>query len=525
MMTTMTIQDKKRLKNKYWRINHLYKIRNKAGRLIQFKLNEAQNDYYHKAHTRNLVLKSRQLGFTTLEAIDSLDDVLWNRNFNALMLSYDKESALEIFDDKVSLAWENYPEEFKSLYTVDTDRTNKLKFGFGDKQFSSLLVRTRARSGTFNRIHTSEFAKVCKESLEKAKEFITGTIPAVPYNGRLDIESTAEGETGAFHDMFWEAWNRGDPENNLQFKAHFYNWTWDKEEISNIKIPIPFYQMDSGNVFKEYKEKHKLSDLEITYYYQKWQSLNKDWKLLHQEYPTTPEEAFITSGYKLFDQDKVDILKKDIHSGETFGGWTFYDNYKPNHYYVAGFDVAEGVGQDSSTGVILDLSENKVSVVAVFSDNTIAPDLFAYEIKNGCTKFGNCLAGVERNNHGHAVLSILKNIYENIYKEEVFDKENDEQKEKLGWHTTGATKPKMLYDLATAINDNQLIVPDKRIITELRTYDKEDISQVRFNEDQSRHWDLVIALAISWQMRGKLNLLRDFSILTSQSSSNIYSPI
>lgn len=44
--------------------------------------------------------------------------------------------------------------------------------------------------------------------------------------------------------------------------------------------------------FQDYQIIHRLTDLQITYYYHKWLSLNKDWNALRREYPTTPEEAF-----------------------------------------------------------------------------------------------------------------------------------------------------------------------------------------------------------------------------------------
>lgn len=56
-----------------------------------------------------------------------------------------------------------------------------------------MTVSNSGRSGTHNRVHVSEFAKLCAKYPAKADEIITGTIPSVPANGRMDIESTAEG--------------------------------------------------------------------------------------------------------------------------------------------------------------------------------------------------------------------------------------------------------------------------------------------------------------------------------------------
>src|SRR3990167_8027188 len=89
------------LGNKDWRMGRLYDITDIDGRKLVFQRNPAQLDFVRNRANRNIILKSRRLGFTTDEAIDSLDDALWTLNFHALMLSYDIPSQIEIFDKKV----------------------------------------------------------------------------------------------------------------------------------------------------------------------------------------------------------------------------------------------------------------------------------------------------------------------------------------------------------------------------------------------------------------------------------------
>lgn len=276
----------KRLLDKDWRLANLYKIRNKKKELVKLKLNKAQKHFRDNKWDRNIILKSRQLGFTTYEAIDSLDDVLFTRNTECLLIAQNLDTGRAIFDKKIEFAWQNMPEMLKDLYNVDTNSAQKLKFEFGDGSFSSIAVDTSGRSGTYNRVHITEFADICKKYPQKVKDIIEGTIPAVPTNGRVDIESTSQGTSGEFYEMYMQAKDRGEPKYSVEYKAHFYNWTWDEE----IDLLIP--ENNLPNEFKEYQTLHKLSDKEITYYYQKYLSLNKDWNSLHKEYPTTPEEAF-----------------------------------------------------------------------------------------------------------------------------------------------------------------------------------------------------------------------------------------
>lgn len=303
-----------RLKDKNWRINNLYKIRNKEGKLVKFVRNRAQKHYAENKWFRNLVLKSRQLGFTTDETIDSLDDVLFTPNMDALMIAHNLEAGESLFTKKIGFAWEKLPVELRQLYSVDSKTSKTLKFGFGEKGFSSIAVDTSGRSGTYQRVHITELADIAKKYPKKIPDIMEGTIPAIPSTGRLDIESTSQGASGEFYDMFIDAWERGEPTINQQYKAHFYNWTWDDEEMAKI-TPLPFSEMQEGEKFEEYARKHRLTDIQITYYYQKWLSLNRKWNALKREYPTTPQEAFSAVSEGTFYGETIGIMEENGQIG------------------------------------------------------------------------------------------------------------------------------------------------------------------------------------------------------------------
>ncbi|MEK7578872.1 MAG: hypothetical protein AAB456_04165 [Patescibacteria group bacterium] len=491
---------KNRLGDKDWRINHQYVIKSKNKELIQFKRNKTQEHFNKNKHSRNIILKSRQLGFSTFEAIDMLDDVLFTPNFDGLMIGQDLETAKDIFSNKIDLAWRNF--DLKELYEVNTDTARQLKFGFGDGSFSSIVVDSSGRSGTFHRVHITEFAKVCKDYPDKAREIIEGTLPAVPMDGRIDIESTAAGSEGAFYDIFWEAWERGEPKQPTHYKAHFYNWRWDKEEIEKITdYQYQEFKTDPDFIyFKEYQNEFNkdkkglalMSNHELTYYYLKWLSLKKDWHSLKKEYPTTPFEAFATAGNKLFDEDYLSKLKI-IPPIKQENEWSYWEEPKLGHQYCWGSDVGEGIGKAHSTIVFWDLSTLKPKVVAIFKNNKIAPDLLAHEIKNGATKYNYAFGAVERNNHGHTTIGKLREIYPEklLYQDE---------KERFGWQTDLVSKPKMMYDLNTAVNNELVDILSQTIISEMRRYDKEDL-RIRIHDDETEHYDLLIAAAIGFQMK------------------------
>jgi len=429
-----------------------------------------------------------------------LDDTLFSKNFSGLIINYERGEAINIFKEKIQFAWMNFPDELKSLYRLDSEQAGRLTFDFGDKTTSSIAVAVSGRGGSNNRIHLTELGKMAKKYPSDAQEFISGTIPSVPLSGRIDIESTAEGQTGLFYKMFWDAWNRKTEPQTTEFKAHFYNWTWDDEEISKVRVNIPVDEMEQSKVFKSYQKKHELTDQQITFYYLKWLSSEKDWNTMHQEYPTTPDEAFVGSGHHMFDSNQLDEMMKRVKTGRVEEDWIFYEPQIEGHRYALGVDVAEGVGQDSSTIVVVDFTEKKPTVVAEFESKKIAPDILAYEVKRGATKYNDAIVAVERNNHGHTTIATLKGIYPNLYTEVREDKVSDTVTEKLGWLTTGASKPKMLYELKEALNQGNLEIPSRYIIEELRSYDKEDLSVTKFKPDQTRHWDRLMALAIAFQM-------------------------
>lgn len=490
------------LLDKTFRLSHLYKILDKNQNLVTFEMNRAQRIFHETKTPRSIVLKSRQLGFTTYEAIDSLDDTLFEQNTQALMLSYDEKSMLSIFDNKINLAWANLPEELQALYSLDSDRANRLKFNWGDKSFSSIEVRTKGRSGTYSRLHISEFAKICKDSPAAAREIIGGTLPSVPASGRVTIESTPEDANGYFYDMFMDAWLRGEPKTPVDYKAFFFNWTYDDAELEQL---IPLEDVDIPKKFVEYKNKHKLSQREITYYYYKWLSLAKDDRELKRQYPTTVEEAFEYAGDKLFDTEK--LLSMSLREPkDSYGGWKYYTDYRPGHRYGLGADPSGGGGNDNATIAVIDFDASdstgykRPEVVATYANDRITPDLFAYEIKNGGTRYGNCIAAVESNNHGHATLAILKGIYYNLYKEIKKDKSIDVKTDNLGWNTNKATKPKMIFDLNTAVNETILNVPDSDTVREMQGYPRDDLDNY-IKDDGNKHFDRVICLAIAWQMK------------------------
>src|SRR5581483_2600523 len=108
LMTDERMQVLSVLADQRWRLSHLYRIKDKEGKDVQFQPNWAQ-DLLLRPHYLNIILKARQLGITTFHALLFLDTCLFNHNVNAAIVADSKPVAREIFIDKVKFAYDNLP--------------------------------------------------------------------------------------------------------------------------------------------------------------------------------------------------------------------------------------------------------------------------------------------------------------------------------------------------------------------------------------------------------------------------------
>ena len=490
----------KRLFNKEWRMQNLYVIRDKEANLVRFRPNKMQQQFEKDRHTRNIILKSRQLGMTTKALIDSLDTTLFGRNTDAIVVFQDQNVSRKKFREVVMLAFNMIPADLRGqLWKVVNDKAEQLTVDFGSGETSTIITAISGRGSTPNRVHISEYAKICAEAPEKADEIRKGLIAAIPMTGRVDIESTAEGVAGDFHDTFWDAWERGEPKNPLQFKAHFYNWQYDTVQIAKTPlIDIPF---EYEALFRAYQKDHKLTDKELAWYFMMWENVaGKDWSTMKEQYPTTPEEAFEVAGDKYFEKSSVDKLKAmtDDYIGDD--GWKIFEPPDKKGVYAIGADVAEGVGRDASAAVVLRFDSKATKVVATYANEHIEPGDYATVLENMGNKYNGALIAVERNNHGHSVIQRLKDDYWNLYKEERFDKQTNQRTDRIGWLTTMKTKIDMLNTMRSALLEGELEVPSKELQYELRMFPREYASKKSTDKTITKHFDMLIALCICYKM-------------------------
>lgn len=302
-----------------WRLfsGCLYKIMIKGDdgeieAVIPFKPNRAQKRFVTRLWHRNIILKARQLGFTTLVSILWLDHALFNANQRCGIIAQDRDAAKIIFRDKVKFAYQNLPQEVRDRFPLEADNADELLFAHNN---SSVRVATSMRSGTIHRLHISEFGKICAKYPEKAAEVITGSIPSVPTNGVLVIESTAEGREGEFYELVQRAEGMDASKSALtpkDYRFHFYAW-WQE----------PKYRLPSNTVTIT-DEEHGYFDLiqgvmgckidpdqRAWYIATKAADFSGAEERMWQEYPSTPEEAFqISTEGNYYAKDMIALRKR-----------------------------------------------------------------------------------------------------------------------------------------------------------------------------------------------------------------------
>lgn len=278
-------------KSQDWRIRHLYRILDKDANEMMFYPNKAQEEVLMNFWHMNLILKARQIGFTTLMCILLLDTALFNSNIHAAIVAHTREDAEYFFEDKVKFAYTGLPLELRQHLNAPSDSARKLTFSNG----SSIRVGTSLRGGTYQLLHVSEFGKICAQYPAKAREIVTGAFNTVAQGQHMTVESTAEGAEGYFHKYVQDAHNRdlmGKKPNIKQFKLFFFPWWQEPAYVMNPEMV--FISKEQLEYFEELETKHQiyLSAEQKAWWAETERQQGDD---MYREYPATIEEAFRAS--------------------------------------------------------------------------------------------------------------------------------------------------------------------------------------------------------------------------------------
>jgi len=345
------------------------------------------------------------------------------------------------------------------------------------------------RSGTVHDLHISEFAMI-----NDIGELFASSLETVPKDGTITLETTANGLNRA-HDVWVDA-----IEGKNEFTPHFYNWTWDDEYWEDIPEST-LWKDDYKILAKKYsliadiQAEHQISDEQFYWYYLKATRLQERVK---QEYPTVPEEAFLSSSISVFDLYKVAQLKA-ISPIKSVRGIDIYQEAKAGHKYIVGCDTAEGTGGDSTAIEVWDLTDmDNIEEVASFNDSMIRPDQVADLMIHLGRLYNDAFLIPERNGSGlTTVLKIQEKGYRNLFVNRTIDKKTQKSRNEYGWRTMGGNRDLMIDDFIELFENDKLVINSQRLIQEMKTFVRKNNG--RREHDEGYHDDNLFASFLAIQ--------------------------
>lgn len=490
------------------------KITTKDRQLIPFRPNRVQAIYLDilcpKWRTepvtlrglREILLKARQFGFSTLILALFFLDTIATPHTQTVVIAHDTETTEKLFRI-VQKYYNNLPEKLKPK----TKYANRREFLWPDID-SYFFVGTAGnaefgRGGTINNVHGSEVA-----FWPDAETLVAGLLQAVPADGNVFLETTANG----FGNYYQEEYARARIGDSV-FADRFFAWFENPEYVMSadglelteeeLKVKATFGLSDDQMAWRRHKKKELREKFE-------------------QEYPSTADEAFLTSGNPYFDRDNlrdlsvqlqekdfdpIDVIVPPVYphlAAPSQRGLSVWELPIPGRNYVIGADTAEGITEggdhDYDAADVYD-TETWTQVAQLYGQW----DTHEYGLMLADLGFwyNTALLGVERNNHGHAVLNAI--LYTANYPESrgsvsgvYFHQEYDEKKNptsmRPGWPTTPKTKYFALDGLATSLVSREIHPRSRRTITELLTFVKKPGGKA--GGEGKSHDDAVIALSI-----------------------------
>ena len=356
--------DFSRLHDKEYRLNNLYYIVDRYGSNIKFEMNAVQRDVFRGMHTRNLILKARQLGMSSFSVLYLLDEAIFNYNISAGIVSYSLQHAQHIFKRIIGHALTHMPREIGSLGILSQSAT-EISFSNG----SHLRVDTSLRGGTCQVVLISEFGKTCARSPQKADEIVAGTLNTLSAKGVAIIESTGEGTEGYFADMCTEASARGN--NNLsalEYKLFFYPWYLE----STYCLPDPVkYSIEMADYFASIEEaqKIKLSEGQKYWYVRQVGVLGDK---VRQEFPSTVSESFLSNSDAYYYASAIDRAREE-------GRILATSPYDPIRPVCAALDI--GVN-DLTAIVFFQCVHGEMRIIDYYEDSNKGVDFYARHMLN-----------------------------------------------------------------------------------------------------------------------------------------------
>lgn len=344
--------------------------------LIPLRYNAAQKYFLANRGKRNLVIKSRQLGLSTLLQAEMFRYVTTGSSTTLTLTHLDSTTqGLRRMADRF---YENLPSNFrpKRKY-ANADITSYPDFN------SEAIIATagnvnNTRSFTFSHVHLSE---AC--FYKDAGSILASIESAIPDTGTITIETTANGAMGHVFDLVQKALGGDD-----EWKLFFFGWWWEpKNRIALEPHEVITYTDEEFKLVG----KHNLIPSQIKWRRKMQSSLGV---LFQQEQAENVNTAFLTSGNSVFG-DFTHALHHVVTDAKPITG----------HYYVAGCDW--GNENDWTVLSIIDCDTNEEVFLGRW--RKIGYAAIRANILEVCSKWGVKELHPEKNSIGIPVIESLVN--------------------------------------------------------------------------------------------------------------------
>ena len=389
-----------------------------------------------KNHDYNIILKSRQLGISTLTAGYALWLMAFHQDKNILVIATTQEVAKNLVT-KVRVMYENLPSWLKPVAIEDNKLSLRFKNGSQIKAVSS--ASTSGRSEALSLLIIDEAAFI-----DRIEEIWGSAQQTLATGGQAIILSTPNGTGNFFHKTWAGAQEGSNPFNTIRLHWTVHperDETWRKRQDELLGLRLAAQECDCD---------------------------------------------FVSSGATVVDGPILkwyeDTYIKEPESKRGFDGnlWIWsYPDYAKSYVVVA--DVARGDSSDYSAFHVIDVET--MEQVAEYKGQLSTKD-YGNMLVSIATEYNDAMLVVENANIGWAAIQqVLDRGYKNLYystRETGFAEVNqqlakqtdlrDQSQLVPGFTTSARTRPLIISKLEEYMREQLPIIRSKRLIQELYTF-------------------------------------------------------
>lgn len=448
--------------------NRYLKIQHPLKGLIPFKTFDFQDDCVidFNDHRFNIILKSRQLGLSTLVAAYAVWQACFYKEKNILIIAT-KLAVAQNFIRKVKTYIKSMP-KWLLVPTITANNKQQVEFSNGSQIKAVPTSEDAGRSEALSLLIVDEAAFV-----RNFDELWMGLYPTLSTGGRAILLSTPNGVGGQYHEIYTKAERKENEFNAIKLM-------WDVHPERDDE----WFNKETKNMSKKQVAQELLCDF------------------------SSSGDTFLTNDVL----ENIRTLTKNPIEKSGPGGNIWYWEYPIiGVKYTVSCDIARGDSGDYSTFHVINCKD--MSVASEFKGK-IPPDQFASVVYDIANRFNESIICPENNAYGYTMLVKLQELgYKNIY----FSQEKEKYKYlygdasnigKAGFTTSKESRDKILANLEESLRNNQIKTYSSRLYSELKTFiwnGKKITAMKGYNDD------LIMSLAIGCWL--------------SNSSSNNYSHV